>query len=116
MTDAIAPISTPFTQRLGIRYPILQDGLGGGALGTARLAAAVSDAGALGSLSVPGMTNLADLEQAMRSQIDLALSLTRAPLAVNCPVGVDSQGKVQPGTAAILKIVIDARRNDSAAE
>lgn len=116
MTQAPEPLVTPLTRRVGIRYPIIQDGMGGGALGTGRLAAAVSEAGALGSLSVPGITNMADLERAMRAQIDLALSLTRAPLAVNCPVGVDSQGKVQPGTAAVLDIVIAARRNDSAAE
>ncbi|HEY2293925.1 MAG TPA: nitronate monooxygenase [Thermoanaerobaculia bacterium] len=41
--------STPFTQRIGCRYPIVQGPMGGGA-STPELVAAVSNAGGLGSL------------------------------------------------------------------
>lgn len=109
-------IVTPFTEKIGISYPILQDGMGGGALGTARLAAAVSNAGALGSLSSPGTTAGAELERIMREQIDLALSLTDRPLAVNMPVGTDATGEILPYTQQILDSVCRAREADSAAE
>jgi len=41
--------STPFTERFGCRYPIVQGPMGGGA-STPELVAAVSNAGGLGSL------------------------------------------------------------------
>jgi len=44
---------TWLTDTLGIRYPIIQDGMG--TYGTAKLAAAVTNAGGLGTLSQPGM-------------------------------------------------------------
>ena len=43
------------TRRLGIRYPIVQGPFGGG-LSSARLVAAVSNAGGLGSFGAQGMT------------------------------------------------------------
>lgn len=110
------PIVTAFTERLGIKYPLLQDGMGGGALGTGRLAAAVSNAGALGSLSTPGSSVGPELEQIMRDQIEVALSLTEEPLAMNIPVGTDKTGKVLQYTQDIFDIVVKARQADSAAE
>ena len=56
-------ITTRLTSLLGIRHPVVQDGMGGGPLGTARLAAAVSNAGGLGSMSIPQITNVNDLER-----------------------------------------------------
>ena len=46
---------TALTRRLGIRYPIVQGPFGGG-LSSARLVAAVSNAGGLGSFGAQGMT------------------------------------------------------------
>lgn len=109
-------IRTAWSERVGVRYPILQDGMGGGALGTARLAAAVSNAGALGSLSVPGGASGPEIVAAMREQIDTALSLTDQSLAVNVPVGHDPDGKVLPLTTQVLDVLIEARKADSAAE
>lgn len=110
-----APIRTPWTERVGVDYPLLQDGMGGGALGTGRLAAAVSNAGALGSLSSPGSTGGAELQRAMREQIETALSLTDKPLAVNIPVGSDHEGKILPYSKEILDVLADARSHDPAA-
>ena len=42
-----------FLARLGVRLPLVQAGMGGGIAGT-DLAAAVSDAGALGTLGMAG--------------------------------------------------------------
>lgn len=112
----VESIRTPWTERVGVRYPILQDGMGGGALGTARLAAAVSNAGGLGSLSVPGGQPGPEVEAAMRDQIETALSLTDQPLAVNIPVGVDPDGKILPQTTQVLDVVVAARAADAAAD
>lgn len=110
------PMETAFTRMVGVSYPILQDGMGGGAMGTAPLAAAVSNAGGLGTLSTPGMVgDHSHIEHAMREQIDDALTRTQAPLAVNCPVGVDAEGDLLPGTKALLEAIQGARRADPAA-
>ena len=44
---------TPFTRRLGLRYPIVQGPFGGG-FSSARLTATVSNAGGLGSFGAQG--------------------------------------------------------------
>lgn len=117
MSQPDAPaMRTPWTERVGVRYPILQDGMGGGALGTARLAAAISNAGGLGSLSIPGGQSGPEIEAAMRDQIETALSLTDKPLAVNVPVGFDPDGKILPTTTQVLDVIVAARRADTAAE
>ncbi|MDN5862643.1 MAG: nitronate monooxygenase, partial [Salinisphaera sp.] len=48
-------IDSRFARLLGIRYPVVQEGLG--PYKTVRLAAAVSNAGGLGTVSMPGMTD-----------------------------------------------------------
>jgi enoyl-[acyl-carrier protein] reductase II len=93
---------------LGIRHPIIQDGMG--PFSTAALAAAVSDAGGLGTVSIPGMLlEPAEAERLMRAEIDRTASLTECNFAVNVPVGFGPGGEPLPPTAAYLKAVIDAR-------
>lgn len=62
-------------ERLGVELPILQAGLGGGLAGGA-LAAAVSEAGGLGTIGTAG-------PERMRREVDLARERTRRPVAVN---------------------------------
>src|ERR1051326_1179304 len=92
---------------LGIRYPIVQDGMG--PYSTARLAAAVSSAGGMGTVSIPGL-NLEPKEAAhrLRAELEAAAARTERPFAVNIPVGVDSSGVVLPITDAYLAAAIEA--------
>jgi nitronate monooxygenase len=62
-------------QRLGIATPVVQAGMGGG-LSRHELAAAVSEAGGLGTIAVNGAT-------AIERELAAARALTAAPIAVN---------------------------------
>lgn len=62
-------------ERLGVELPIVQAGMGGG-LSRHELAAAVSDAGGLGTIAVNGVG-------AIRRELAAARALTDRPLAVN---------------------------------
>ena len=62
-------------ERLGIEIPVVQAGLGGG-LSRHELAAAVSEAGGLGTIAVTGA-------EAIERELAAARSLTERPLAVN---------------------------------
>jgi nitronate monooxygenase len=72
---------TDFLQRLGIRHPIIQAPMAGGP-GTPRLAAAVSNAGALGSLAGGYLT-----PDGVAKEFDEARALTSKPLAINLFAG-----------------------------
>jgi nitronate monooxygenase len=62
-------------QRLGVDLPVVQAGMGGG-LSRHELAAAVSEAGGLGTIAVGGAS-------AIRSELAAARKLTGRPIAVN---------------------------------
>jgi NAD(P)H-dependent flavin oxidoreductase YrpB (nitropropane dioxygenase family) len=62
-------------ERLGIRVPVIQAGMGGG-LSRHELAAAVSEAGGLGTIAVNGAT-------AIERELRAARALTGGPIAVN---------------------------------
>jgi NAD(P)H-dependent flavin oxidoreductase YrpB (nitropropane dioxygenase family) len=62
-------------ERLGVEVPVVQAGMGGG-LSRHELAAAVSEAGGLGTIAVNGAG-------AIRRELATARTLTRRPLAVN---------------------------------
>ncbi len=62
-------------ERIGVELPVVQAGMGGG-VATHQLAAAVSDAGALGTIGMTGPDQLAQ-------EIAAARSLTGRPIAVN---------------------------------
>ncbi len=74
-------VETRATRALGIRYPIVQGGLA--RIARAELAAAVSNAGALGQIAMAGVAQ-PDL---LRTEIRKAKALTREPFAVNFPLG-----------------------------
>jgi NAD(P)H-dependent flavin oxidoreductase YrpB (nitropropane dioxygenase family) len=62
-------------ERLGVEHPVVQAGMGGG-LANHRLAAAVSEAGGLGTIGILA-------PDALRAEIATARSLTAKPIAVN---------------------------------
>jgi NAD(P)H-dependent flavin oxidoreductase YrpB (nitropropane dioxygenase family) len=65
----------PLLERLGVELPVVQAGMGGG-LSRHELAAAVSEAGGLGTIAVNGA-------EAIRRELAMARALTGRPLAVN---------------------------------
>jgi NAD(P)H-dependent flavin oxidoreductase YrpB (nitropropane dioxygenase family) len=65
----------PLLERLGVELPVVQAGMGGG-LSRYELAAAVSEAGGLGTIAVNGAA-------AIRRELAAARALTERPLAVN---------------------------------
>jgi enoyl-[acyl-carrier protein] reductase II len=76
---------------LGIRYAILQGGMLW--LADERLAAAVSNAGALGTLSsYAGMQPNGDPVENLRRQVHKTLKLTPKPFAVNIPLDLPASG------------------------
>lgn len=107
----MAFISNRYTNLIGIEHPIVQEGLG--PFRTPKLAAAVSSAGGLGTVSMPGMpVDLAEGARTFREHIEECLSLTDKPFAVNIPVGVDHNGQVLPFTDVYIRMVLDARAAD----
>lgn len=108
MTMEDCEIDTRFTRMLGIRHPVMQEGLG--PYKTVALAAAVSNAGGLGTVSMPSMVEEPATGSAMlRGYIEEACALTDRPFAVNIPVGVDkASGEVLPFSAAYVGAVVDA--------
>jgi nitronate monooxygenase len=65
----------PLLERLGVELPVIQAGMGGG-LSRHELAAAVSEAGGLGTIAVNGA-------EAIRRELAAARALTGRPVAVN---------------------------------
>jgi nitronate monooxygenase len=65
----------PLLERLGVELPVVQAGMGGG-LSRHELAAAVSEAGGLGTIAVNGA-------EAIRRELAAARALTGRPVAVN---------------------------------
>ena len=111
----MAPITNRYTKLLGIEHPIVQEGLG--PFKTPKLAAAVSEAGGLGTMSMPGMPDdLKEGARTFRKHIEECASLTTKKFAVNIPVGVDADGKVLPFTDVYIETVLEARRSDSQLE
>lgn len=70
-------IETPFTERFGVAAPIMQGGMQW--IGTGALAAAVSNAGGLGTITALTFPTPDDL----RAQIDICRDQTDKPFAVN---------------------------------
>ena len=106
------PIVNRYTRLIGIDHPIVQEGLG--PFRTPRLAAAVSNAGGLGTVSMPGMPE--DIEagaRTFREHIEECAALTDRPFGVNIPVGVDASGDVLPFTDVYLRTALAARESDA---
>lgn len=78
----MGPISNRYTRLVGIEHPIVQEGLG--PYRTSKLAAAVSQAGRLGTVSMPGMPDdLREGARTFREHIDECASLTRPTATSN---------------------------------
>ncbi|HZC44856.1 MAG TPA: nitronate monooxygenase [Candidatus Acidoferrum sp.] len=83
-------LKTKFCELFGIEYPIVCAGMGNIAL--AQLAAAVSEAGGLGTLALPGFS-----PDAIAAEISCARKLTAKPIVVNQLIPF-----LQPGTFETL--------------
>jgi nitronate monooxygenase len=81
---------TPAARRLGLRYPIVQGPFGGG-LSSPALAAAVSNAGGLGSYGAQGLT-----PDGIRTVVADIRQRTARPFAINLWVSTED-----PGAAAV---------------
>ncbi|MDD9207226.1 nitronate monooxygenase [Georgenia sp. 10Sc9-8] len=102
------------TSLTGARYPVMQDALG--TYKTAKLAAAVSEAGGLGTVSIPGTTVDPDHGAAvLREHIEETLRLTSAPFAVNIAVLKTEDGKVAPLSERYLQTIVELREDDERA-
>jgi NAD(P)H-dependent flavin oxidoreductase YrpB (nitropropane dioxygenase family) len=109
----VSPISNRYTRLVGIDHPIVQEGLG--PFRTVKLAAAVSSAGGLGTVSMPGMPeDIASGARTFRDHIEECAGLTDRPFAVNVPVGVDGNGRVLPFTDVYIRTALAARESDPA--
>ena len=87
---------TKICDLLGIQYPILQGGMLW--LANAELAAAVSNAGALGVLSpYAGMEKHGDGSKNLEKQLKRIRDLTRKPFGVNIPLDLDQSGLLIDG-------------------
>lgn len=108
-------LATRFTELVGITHPVVQEGLG--PYKVVALAAAVSNAGGLGTISIPGISEEpAAGARKLRGYIEEACSLTDRPMAVNIPVGADKTGKVLPFSAAYVGAVVEAVRDATIAK
>jgi len=78
-------LTTPVCSALGVQHPVLQAGMACAANG--RLAAAVSQAGGLGTIgSNPGWVAPSEAMEAVRREVRLARSLTDKPISLNIPI------------------------------
>jgi enoyl-[acyl-carrier protein] reductase II len=78
-------LHTPVCEVLGIRHPVMQAGMACAANG--RLAAAVAEAGGLGTIgSNPGWVSADEQIDAVRHEVRLARSLTDKPISLNIPI------------------------------
>jgi NAD(P)H-dependent flavin oxidoreductase YrpB (nitropropane dioxygenase family) len=99
----------------------MQAGMGGiGPMTLARLAAAISNAGALGTLAQPALVleeiggaedevaeQVAKVVQQVRDGIRLAVSLTERPLAINVRIA-----REQPDAEAVIRAILEERERD----
>ena len=112
-------LQTDLSRRLGIRHPIMQSGMGGiGDFTLAKLAAAVTEAGALGTLAPPALLlekpDLAEpdeIEAAAQEVVDQvargfeeAVALTTGPLAINVRAAHE-----QPDSKALLEAIVEMK-------
>ena len=90
---------TRVTERLGLRYPIIQGPFGNG-LSRAALVAAVTNAGGLGSFGLEGF------EPAQFAGVSAEIrALTSGPFALNLWVPLKGEGSTPPGRAAFDRAV-----------
>jgi NAD(P)H-dependent flavin oxidoreductase YrpB (nitropropane dioxygenase family) len=115
-------LRTPLAERIGIEYPFMQSGMGGiGPLTLAKLAAAISEAGALGTLAQPALVleegadadsdsvaeQVAACVAQVRQGIRDAVSMTDKPLAINVRIAQE-----QPDAPEVLRAILEERERD----
>ncbi len=102
---------TLVSELLKVPYPILQGGMLW--IATAELAAAVSNAGALGIISpYAGMGKKSDPADNLKKQIDLTRRLTEKPFGVNIPLDLKKSGVfIDILVKERVKIVVTAAGN-----
>lgn len=88
-------------ERIGVATPVVQAGMGGG-LSRHELAAAVSEAGGLGTIAVTGAA-------AIERQLAAARALTAAPLAVNLLLPFARRGWFEAAAAADVVVTFWGR-------
>ena len=104
-------VKTELCDLLGIKYPIIQAGMG--PYCTVDLAAAVSNAGAMGTISIPGMTVGPEVAaERIREYINTVKKNTKNNFAVNTPVGEHVPDIVLRTTDAYVNTVLEEREND----
>ncbi|MFC2033527.1 NAD(P)H-dependent flavin oxidoreductase [Chloroflexota bacterium] len=105
-------IKSPLLQMLGIDYPIVQGGLG--PFSTRNLAAAISNAGALGTVSMPHSSSPEEAAQKILEHIHTVQRNTDKHFAVNTPIGSHkaSSDRVLDSSAAAIEAVCKEREKD----
>ena len=97
-----------FCERINIRYPIMQDGMGPSP--TTSLAIAVGSAGGLGSVSTPGLlTPEPELRKLLRERLERVATESSGSFAVNVPVGTLASGEMLPASEACIDEAIRAK-------
>lgn len=89
-------MGNPVTDILKIKYPIIQGGMGN--ISDPGLAAAVSNAGGLGTIGAGTLS-----VDALKEKIDIMLSLTDQPVCVNIPI------TVHPDPEAVARALIELK-------
>ena len=114
-------LRTPLSERIGIEHPFMQAGMGGiGPITLARLAAAISEAGALGTIAQPALVleepgisgdalaaQVSMVVEQVRDGIRLAVSLTDKPLAINVRIAQE-----QPDAEHVVRAILDERASN----
>jgi NAD(P)H-dependent flavin oxidoreductase YrpB (nitropropane dioxygenase family) len=100
-----------FQQLVGVEFPVMQDGMGPSP--TTHLAAAVSAAGGLGTVSCPSITNTSEafLRKGFRDAIEHVAATTDQPFAVNVPVGRTADGDLLLVSRACIDEAIAVKRD-----
>jgi nitronate monooxygenase len=91
-------LRTQLCELFGIEFPIISAGMGG--VATAELAAAVSNAGGLGTIGLAAFNR-----EGIQNEIAAARALTRKPLAANLLIPFMRPGIVEAMAAAAVEVV-----------
>ncbi len=105
-------IKTVLCDMLGIDYPIIQAGMG--PFSTVKLAAAVSNAGGLGTISIPYSTGPKEGAKIVKEHLHMVKKLTNKNFAVNTPIGSEkTSSKIVFETfEAIIDAVVEEKQSD----
>lgn len=105
-------IKSPLCEMLGIKYPVIQGGMG--PFRTVSLAAAVSNAGGLGTVSVPGFTGYEKAAKTIVEHLHIVKNKTNQNFAVNTPIASEktSPAEVLETQDAMIRAVVKEKQND----